>query len=84
VPTDTANKPKFSYFVPLQQLNSGLVTRLNVDGLNYFFLITHCQPTDRRSVVGDHRRKVMKGRGQNERNQKEACHLNKSVKLRIL
>jgi hypothetical protein len=49
-----------------------------------FFPVTHCQPTDRRPVVGDHRRKVRKGRGQNERKEKEVCHLNKSVKLRIL
>jgi len=32
-----------------------------------YFTIPHCQPADRRYVVGDHLRRIKKERGQNER-----------------
>jgi hypothetical protein len=51
------------------------VLRLDEDGFNDFFPIIHCQPTDRRSVIGDYLRKVRKGRGQYERREKELCKL---------
>jgi hypothetical protein len=61
VPVDTTDIPKFSYFLALQQINSGFVPRLDKDDYNDFFPITHCQPNDRRSAV-KHRKKSNKGK----------------------
>jgi hypothetical protein len=43
------------------------VPRIDDERIIEFFLITHFQPTDRRSVVGDHVRKIRKERGHKER-----------------
>ena len=84
MPADTTDILKFSLFLPLLQINSVLMPRLDEEVFNFFFSVTYCQATDRRSVVGEHRRKVWKGSGQNYINEKELFQLHKSVKLKTL
>ena len=58
---------EFLISLQLLQINSGSVPRINKRVKMKFSPVTYCQPTDRRSVVVDHIRKIRKERGQNER-----------------
>jgi hypothetical protein len=64
----TLDVTNFSIILSVLQVNSGSLARKREEGLfENFFTIPHCQPTDRRCLVGDRLRKITKERKNGKR-----------------
>jgi len=78
----------FSFSFSVLQKNYGSLTRLEQKSRCKVFRIPLCQPTDKLSVVGEHREKIRKEMGRNkrkkERKKGKMYLLSQSAKLRIL
>ena len=72
---------EYFIFLTLLQINSGSLPRIDKRVKMKFSPVTYCQPTNRRSVFGDHRRNIRKERGQNERKKQRKEEKNRNVSI---